>query len=67
MSPSWNDAPSWAMFVARDEDGKWFWYEHKPAYNHMSGMWQVPVLGRFAWCDSMGPAEASLTCRQSNY
>lgn len=28
--PLWSDAPSWANYLAMDEDGTWFWYENKP-------------------------------------
>jgi len=28
--PSWDDAPSWANYLAQNEDGQWFWYEKKP-------------------------------------
>lgn len=30
MKPSWKDAPSWAKWLAQDEDGNWFWYDEKP-------------------------------------
>ncbi len=28
--PDWKDAPEWAMWVAQDLSGKWFWYESEP-------------------------------------
>lgn len=28
--PSWDDAPSWANWMAMDEDGEWLWYEREP-------------------------------------
>ena len=28
--PSWEDAPPWANYLARDADGRWYWYEIKP-------------------------------------
>lgn len=31
--PSWNQAPSWAVWLALDEDGQWFWYSEKPMWN----------------------------------
>ena len=28
--PSWNTAPSWANYLARDSDGEWIWHKEKP-------------------------------------
>jgi hypothetical protein len=28
--PSWNDAPEWAVWLAMDGDGQWYWHEVKP-------------------------------------
>lgn len=28
--PSWSEAPSWAMWLAQNDDGQWYWYENKP-------------------------------------
>ena len=30
MKPDWKDAPEWAMWLAMDEDGEWWWYEDEP-------------------------------------
>lgn len=30
MKPSWDKAPEWANWVARDLNGEWWWYEDKP-------------------------------------
>ena len=30
MKPNWSDSPSWANYLAQDEDGNWFWYTSKP-------------------------------------
>lgn len=30
MKPDWNEAPEWANYLAMDENGVWFWYEHEP-------------------------------------
>ncbi len=30
MKPDWKDAPSWANYLAQDEDGDWYWYEKEP-------------------------------------
>lgn len=39
MKPDWKDAPEWANYCARDEDGEWFWYADKPEIG--PGMWQT--------------------------
>ena len=28
--PKWEIAPSWANFMAMDEDGSWWWFETEP-------------------------------------
>lgn len=28
--PDWKDAPEWAQWVARDESGRWYWYQDEP-------------------------------------
>lgn len=33
MKPDWNDAPEWAQWLAMDENGDWYWFEHKPFSN----------------------------------
>lgn len=30
MKPDWKDAPEWAQWLARDENGSWFWYATRP-------------------------------------
>lgn len=32
MKPSWECAPEWANYLAMDDDGRWYWYEHMPNY-----------------------------------
>jgi hypothetical protein len=29
--PNWSDAPFWAMWLACDEDGEWYWFKSEPA------------------------------------
>jgi len=38
MKPDWKDAPEWAMYLAQDESGKWYWYSHKPVQYSSSFM-----------------------------
>ena len=40
MKPSWNDAPEWAQYSAKDRSGFWWWYECEPLYNDESGEWE---------------------------
>lgn len=28
--PKWDDAPEWAMWLACDRSGVWYWFLHKP-------------------------------------
>ena len=28
--PSWKDAPPWANYIARQPNGRWWWYELEP-------------------------------------
>lgn len=36
--PSWNDAPEWANWLARDFGGRWYWYADKPRlFDHYWG------------------------------
>lgn len=30
MKPSWENAPYWANYLARDKNGNWYWYENEP-------------------------------------
>ncbi len=30
MKPNWKDAPSWAKWLAQDENGEWYWFDTKP-------------------------------------
>ena len=32
--PNWSDSPAWAKYLAQDEGGEWYWYEHKPIVMH---------------------------------
>ena len=28
--PDWKDAPEWAVWLAQDADGEWWWYQMRP-------------------------------------
>lgn len=41
MKPSWSEAPKWAMWLAQNEDGQWWWYESEPEISHNMGYYFV--------------------------
>lgn len=50
-TPHWDDAPTWANWLAQDEDGNWHWFESKPYVytdRHGNSMW-ARHNGRFRW------------------
>jgi len=59
MKPSWDDAPEWAQWLAKDKDGTWYWYEYQPIVAH--GQWYMTEDGRWeavitdSWNDSLEP------------
>lgn len=34
MKPDWKDAPEWAQWLARDNDGDYWWFENTPSCGH---------------------------------
>lgn len=40
MKPDWKDAPEWAQYSARDEDGRWFWHQAPPYFIDYCGAWR---------------------------
>lgn len=47
--PSWEDAPEWANWRAKDRDGRWFWYESRPV--HGESCWGACYPGA-RFCDA---------------
>jgi len=39
--PSWDTAPSWAQWLAQDEDGCWNWFALPPSSNFHKRVWDV--------------------------
>jgi len=37
MKPSWDFAPEWANYMAKNDDEQWYWYEYQPTC--YSGRW----------------------------
>lgn len=31
--PDWKDAPKWAEYLVCDNNGQWWWFEHRPIWN----------------------------------
>ena len=61
MKPSWNDAPKWAQYVAKDRSGFWWWYECEPSYEDESGSWE-PMSALFVEVPTI-PSYESLSKR----
>lgn len=55
MKPHWQDAPTWAQWLAQDEDGEWNWFSEKPRANTLAepGYW---LGGNWMWA---GPSPVS--------
>ena len=53
--PSWDAAPEWAVYLAKDSYGKWYWYEQEP--NYRFGVWWMSREGRvqLAYEDTLLP------------
>ena len=37
--PDWKDAPDWAVWLAQNEDGLWWWHEQKPWPGYWRNFW----------------------------
>jgi len=37
--PSWDNAPEWANYLARNSNGKWRWYQLKPHFIEDGEFW----------------------------
>lgn len=69
MKPDWKDAPEWAQWLAMDEDGGWYWFEHQPKLLQHAEVWmrdtgrhgqktRYTAAGNrhdFTWSDSLEP------------
>lgn len=57
MKPDWKDAPEWAKYLVRDQNGRWTWYERGPTpFNggwHAFGRFMVAVGPDHDWRKSM--------------
>ena len=47
MKPSWQDAPDWAMMLAMDDSGLWWWFE-KTDIVLLEGGWYSTTGGKIA-------------------
>lgn len=61
MKPSWNDAPKWAQYAAKDRCGIWWWYECEPSYDDESGNWE-PMSAMYVQASTI-PSYESLSKR----
>ena len=46
--PSWENAPDWAQWLARDADGEWCWYEARPKIQTGDTYWTRDDVNRWA-------------------
>ena len=56
-TPDWKDAPEWAMFLAMDSNGSWYWFERQPKSGRTlwienDGLIQSAGEGQ-TWADSL--------------
>ena len=45
--PSWSEAPKWAMYLAQNDDGQWWWYEKKPSVSRSMGYYFAENGGEY--------------------
>jgi len=43
--PKWENAPEWANYLARDKDGGWNWFSHKPKPEAQWERWDYSQKG----------------------
>lgn len=51
LTPSWDDAPEWANWLAQDKDGMWNWYESEPKLGGENWYTKTGVLSESALID----------------
>lgn len=40
MKPDWKDSPSWARYIAMDQDRWWWWHEERPRWDEGRRQWE---------------------------
>jgi hypothetical protein len=65
MKPDWKDSPDWAVYLAMDSYGDWYWYDRKPKVNTEEGEWHTDY-GNLQWAGSSGSWTDSLEERQNH-
>jgi hypothetical protein len=61
MKPSWDEAPSWAQWLAMDGDGMWFWYASEPDYDDRAEHWYMVTDD-----DESGKYECASECQDES-
>lgn len=54
--PDWKNAPEWARFLAMDENGEWWWFEHEPykTAHFWNSLGQVkPAVNNLEWQETL--------------
>lgn len=41
FKPQWDEAPEFAMFLAMDGDGLWYWFSHRPFFDDELNGWAM--------------------------
>lgn len=57
MKPDWKDAPEWALYLAQDDDGDWYWYARDPVkdvfrWSPNGGQCELASIDESGWGES---------------
>ena len=64
--PDWKDAPGWANWLAQDQSGQWWWFEHSVERCDDGWAWANPSSsGRFRKTDDPPDWQDTLEDRPS--
>lgn len=39
MKPNWKVSPPWAQYASQELSGSWYWHEHRPKFQELTGEW----------------------------
>lgn len=60
MKPSWDDAPSWAQWLAMDDSSEWWWFELEPYFDEQKREWfedsddgRIAIADRFSGSNTL--------------
>lgn len=63
--PDWKDAPSWALHLSRDDDGRWWWFENLPEWEARigGGVWMPRGDSKFTEAFALDEGNGTLERR----